>query len=148
MTFFQGHENYSIDSKGRVNIPARMRKVLSPDAHDTFTLTRGFKECISAYPKDEWEKVQTRLYEKNQYDEENDYVLSIMLWWVSEATLDAQQRIVLPKTLLDFAGIENKVLILGKMDHIEFWNPERFEQYRTSRKEPYEVTAAKVMRKE
>lgn len=148
MTFFQGHEQYSIDAKGRVNIPARMRKVLSPEANETFTLTRGFKKCISAYPLDEWEKIQKSLYFKNQFDEENDYVISMMLMWCSDATLDGQQRIVLPKKLLDFAGIESKVLILGKMDHIEFWNPDEFENYLNSRKEPYESVVAKVMRKD
>jgi len=147
MTFFQGHENYSIDAKGRVNIPAKMRKSLSQDAHDTFTLTRGFKNCISAYPLDEWEKIQMKLYEKNQFDEENDYVISMMLYWCVDSTLDAQQRIVIPKKLLDFAGIDSKVLILGKMDHIEFWNPDEFESLQNSRTEPYPVTASKVMGK-
>ncbi len=145
MTFFQGHEQYSIDAKGRVNIPAKMRKALSPEAHESFTLTRGFRKCISAYPLDEWEKIQKSLYEKNQFDEENDYVISMMLMWCVDTSIDAQQRVVLPKKLLDFAGIEGKVLILGKMDHIEFWNPEEFDKFMKSKSEPYEVIAAKVM---
>lgn len=147
MTFFQGHEYYSIDSKGRVNIPARMRKVLSPDANDTFTLTRGFKKCIAAYPLDEWEKIQKILYQKNQFDEDDDYIISMMLMWCSDTTLDGQQRIVLPKKLLDFAGIDSKVFILGKMDHIEFWNPDEFDRFAASRTESYESIASKVMSK-
>ena len=56
MSRFKGEETYSIDSKGRVNIPAKMRKSMSPDAGDTFVLTRGFETCIYAYPMDEWKK--------------------------------------------------------------------------------------------
>ena len=145
MTFFLGHENYSIDAKGRVNIPAKMRKSLSPESHDSFTLTRGLQKCIAAYPLDEWEKIQKILSEKNQFDEENDYLISIMLYWCVDATLDAQQRIVIPKSLLDFAGIESKVLILGKRGHIEFWNPDEYDRYVKSRDETYSSIASKVM---
>jgi MraZ protein len=147
MTFFQGHEIYVLDAKGRVNIPSNMRKSLSPEAKDSFTLTRGFRKCISAYPLDEWEKIKYELGSKNQFDEENDYVISVMLMWCRDVTLDGQQRIVLPKKLLDFAGIEKQVLILGKIDHIEFWNPDEFENIYSSNKEPYEAVAARVMRK-
>ena len=50
MSFFKGQETYSIDNKGRVNVPAKMRKSISPDANDTFIVTRGTDKCIVAYP--------------------------------------------------------------------------------------------------
>ena len=49
--------------------------------------------------------------------------------WSEEVKLDAQQRVTLPKNLLEFAGIDGKVAIIGMIDHIEFWNPEKFESY-------------------
>ena len=56
MAFYKGQETYSVDSKGRVNILVKMRRALSPEAQDTFILTRGSDRCISAYPLDEWRK--------------------------------------------------------------------------------------------
>ena len=50
MSFFKGQETYSIDDKGRVNVPTKMRKSIQPEAGDTFILTRGVDKCIVAYP--------------------------------------------------------------------------------------------------
>ena len=145
MAFFKGQETYSIDSKGRVNIPAKMRKSISPEANDTFTVTRGQEECIVAYPLDEWKKYEEKFVELNQYDSKNRFFLRKLLMWSEEVNLDGQQRISLPKKLLDFAGIENKVVIVGMVDHIEFWHPDKFEEYLSKFDESYEDVAANVM---
>jgi MraZ protein len=145
MAFFKGQELYSIDNKGRVNIPAKMRKALSPDANDTFTVTRGVDKCIVAYPLDEWRVIEERLEKLNQYDEKNRYFLRILLMWGEEVSLDGQQRISLPKKLLEFAEIDTKVKIVGMIDHIEFWNPDEFDKYLNRYSESYESIAEKVM---
>ncbi len=145
MGFFKGQEIYSIDAKGRVNIPAKMRKCISPDAADTFTVTRGKDNCIEAYPMDEWRKVEEKLINLNQYVEEDRYFLRKLLSWAEEVSIDSQQRMILPKKLVEFAGIEKKVLISGMMDHIEFWNPDTYEEYLGGRDESFESAAAKVM---
>lgn len=145
MAFFKGQESYSIDAKGRVNIPAKMRKSVSPDANDTFAVTRGVDKCIVAYPLDEWKNYESKFEQLNQYDSQNRYFLRTLLMWSEEVSLDAQQRIALPKKLLEFAGIEGKVKIVGMVDHIEFWNPEEFDKYLGGYSESYEDVAAKVM---
>lgn len=145
MAFFKGQEFYSIDSKGRVNIPAKMRKALSPEANDTFVLTRGVDKCIAAYPYDEWRKYEEKFEKLNQYDEKNRYFLRVLLMWSEEVKIDAQQRISIPKNLTEFAGIEGKAAIIGMIDHIEIWNPQAFEEYMSSRSESYEEVAEKVM---
>jgi len=145
MAFFKGQELHSIDSKGRVNLPVKMRRSISPEANDTFTITRGQDQCIVAYPLDEWKNYEQVFEELNQYDSKNRFFLRKLLMWSEEVSLDAQQRITIPKKLLDFAGIDNKVMIVGMVDHIEFWNPEKFEEYLNNHDESYEEVAAKVM---
>lgn len=145
MAFFKGQELHSIDNKGRVNIPAKMRRSITPDANDTFTVLRGQDNCIVAYPLNEWKSYEEKFEDLNQYNSKNRYFLRTLLMWSEEVALDAQQRIMIPKKLLDFAGIENKVLIVGMVDHIEFWNPEKFEEYLNNHDESYEEVAAKVM---
>lgn len=147
MAFFKGQELYSIDAKGRVNIPSKMRKSIAPEANDTFTVTRGTDNCIVAYPLDEWRRYEEKFEELNQYDEQNRYFLRRLLMWAEEVTVDAQLRVILPKKLLDFAGIDKKVMIVGMVDHIEFWNPDEYEKYLNSHEESYEAVAAKVMTK-
>lgn len=148
MAFLKGQEIYSADSKGRVNIPSKMRKSLSLDANNTFTVTRGVDNCIAAYPLDEWRKYEGQFEKLNHYDPQNRYFLRTVLMWSEEVVLDGQQRIQLPKKLLEFAQIENKVIIVGMGDHIEFWNPVEFEKYLNNHDEPYEVVASKVMTKD
>lgn len=145
MAFFKGQELYSIDSKGRVNIPAKMRKSIQPEAQDTFTLLRGHDECIVCYPLDEWRKYEKKFEELNQFDPENRYFLRTLLQWSEEVSLDGNQRISIPKRLLEFAKIENKVIIIGMIDHIEMWNPETFDNYMKSFTDTFEDVSKKVM---
>ncbi len=142
---FKGRENFSIDSKGRVNIPAKMRKSITAEANDTFVVTRGIDKCIVAYPSDEWKKYEESFQKLNQYDDKNRFFLRVVLPLCEEVTLDSQQRILLPKHLLEYAGIEGRVLVIGMMDHIEFWNPNEYEQYMREYNIPYKEVAKEVM---
>ena len=147
MSFFKGREIYSVDAKGRVNIPAKMRKSMSPDANDTFVVTRGPDDepCIYAYPLDEWRKFEENLKGLNQFNEQDRFFVRTLLYWADEVAFDGQFRIMIPKALMDFTRIEKNALILGAMDHIEIWNPEIFETYMSARTESYANVAASVM---
>jgi MraZ protein len=134
-----------VDNKGRVNIPAKMRRVLTPEAMDTFVLTRGVDKCIAAYPLDEWKKYEERFSKLNQYSERERFFLRSVLQWSEEAEIDGQQRISLPRKLQEFANISTKAVIVGMVDHIEFWNPEDFELYMNGFATSYEEAAASVM---
>ncbi len=147
MSFFKGREIYSVDDKGRVSIPAKMRKTLSPDANDSFVVTRGPDDdpCIYAYPQDEWRKVEDMLKQLNHYNDRDRYFVRTLLYWADEVSLDKQHRIMLPKPLIEFTQIDKSALILGSMDHIELWNPEIFESYLNKRTESYSSVAQVVM---
>lgn len=145
MGFFKGQETYSIDNKGRVNIPAKMRKSIAPEAGDVFVVTRGVDKCIVAYPMDEWRKYEERFSQLNHYNEKDRFFLRMILAWSEEVSIDGQQRVSLPKRHMEFAGIDGKVTIVGMIDHVEFWNPDVFENYLNGQAESYEDVAAKVM---
>jgi MraZ protein len=63
-TVFKGQFTYSIDSKSRISIPAKIRKHISPDANDTIVMTKGLSSCIDLYPLDEWQKIEEKLLKK------------------------------------------------------------------------------------
>ncbi len=146
MPGFKGQETYSIDTKGRVNIPLKMRRVMSPESNETFVLTRGTNKCVEAFPLEDWKKYEEKLAKLNHSDEKDRFVLRTILSWCEEVSMDGQQRISIPKKHLDFAGISNKVTIVGVIDRLELWNPEEFEQYQNSFNESYEQVAAAVMK--
>lgn len=145
MSGFIGQAERSVDSKGRVAIPAKMRAELSPEARETFTVTRGLEECIWIYPQNTWEKVETHLAEKTSFDRRNRIFRRMLLRWAEEVALDGQGRIVLPRPLQEFAQIDGEVLVIGQLDRIEVWNPVEYDQYEEEIDESYEQIAQQVM---
>jgi len=145
MGFFKGQEIRSIDEKGRVAIPQKMRKEIDPEAENTFTITHGLEQCIYAYPKNEWQIYEEIYKKKNQFNEKNRFFLRTLLEWSEDVTLDGQGRIPIPKELLEIAKIDGKAKVLGNVDHIEFWNPDIYQSYKESHGETYEEVAETVM---
>jgi MraZ protein len=146
MSSFKGSYMYSVDEKGRVNLPSKLRKYVSPDTNDTFVLTRGFEKCLFVYPIDEWNKMEENLRNLSGYDPEHRRFIRALLELASESQLDAQSRLSIPQELREYANIESEVRIIGTLDKIELWNPQIYDEYRTSQPESYESIAAKVMK--
>ena|ERR1035437_3200477 len=142
---FRGQYTYSIDAKGRVSIPAKLRKQLSPEADETFIMKQGINKCIEFYPLDQWQVQEEKLKSLNQFTPENTKFLYMHLHNVFEDSLDSQARILIPQILLTHAGIEKDVLIIGLLDKIVLWNPAIYLDYLKSSELSYEQLAAKVM---
>ena len=137
---------YAVDDKGRVNLPAKLRKYVSPEANETFVLTRGFEKCLFVYPVDEWNKLEVNLRNLSSYDPEHRRFIRALLELASESQLDGQARLSIPQELREYASIQNEVRIIGTLDKIELWNPKIYDEYKSTQPEPYESIAAKVMR--
>ena len=144
---FKGQFTYSLDSKGRVSIPSKLRKFISSEANDTIVMTKGTVKCIDIYPLDEWQKFEARLDNLNTFLPKDSRFIRILLQNASEDTLDSQSRILIPQHLLEYAKIEKEVLILGVHKKIEFWNPKIYAEYLEEFPETYEQIAAQVMAK-
>lgn len=145
MPGFKGQVTYSVDGKGRVAIPARMRACMSPEAGNTLVTTRGFEQCIFAYPLDEWQKIEKQISELNPYNRQHRAFTRRFMRWAEEVVLDAKGRVALQPPLLEYAGIEKTSLILGSQRYIEIWNPDRFSEYLDAETIDYETLAAEVM---
>ncbi len=145
MAGFKGQAEYSVDSKGRVAIPAKMRNDLSPEAKSTFTITRGFEQCIFLYPLNRWSEMENDFRGLNMFNQESRAFVRTILRWADEVSLDGQGRVSIPRPLIDFADIQDKALIIGSLDHIEIWNPALFETYLNAQTEDYESLAESVM---
>jgi len=147
MSSFKGSYEYSVDSKGRVNIPAKLRRYISSEANDTFVITRGYERCLFAYPLDEWNSLEQSVRRLSSSDPRLRYFERVLLQWATESQLDAQSRISIPRELLQFAGIENAVLIIGVLERIEIWNPQQYQEYLKTQGETYEEVAQRVFTK-
>ncbi len=135
-----------MDSKGRVAIPAKLRKAVSPEANETFVMVRGLVKCIDVYPLDLWNELVLKRVEKlDNFNSKADTFIRLLVTKSAVVSLDSQSRLLIPKTLIEYAGIENEVLILGAIRKIELWNPEIYEQYISENEAMYEQIANEVM---
>ncbi|NOZ75819.1 MAG: division/cell wall cluster transcriptional repressor MraZ [FCB group bacterium] len=125
---FTGQYRYTIDAKGRVNIPALFRKVLSPENNNTFIITRGQDPNIWIYPLIEWRIIENRLRELSALSPTNRSFVRSLTRWATPVVFDKQGRIQLTNDLIDYAGLEKDVVIIGVVNKIEIWNPQRLDR--------------------
>jgi transcriptional regulator MraZ len=142
---FRGQYTYSVDAKGRISIPAKLRRHVSAEANDTFVMTQGTGNCIDVYPLDQWQQFEEKLLKLNPFKPNDARFIRMILQHATEDTLDTQSRILVPQNLIEYAKIEKEVLILGALKKIEFWNPAVYAEYIKQSKETYEQIAAEVM---
>ena len=144
MSTFKGQFRYTIDTKGRINIPAKFRKTISPDANETFVITRGLEDCIYAYPLDEWNKIEEKLRQLSANQKDNRLFIRMTTSYASESQFDKQGRIAIPLYLIDLAKIKKDILIIGTLNKLEIWNPETYEEYVKNNGKSYEELAENI----
>lgn len=129
MTSFYGSFDYSVDAKGRVNVPAKFRKALSPEAEDTFIVTHGPGNCLRAYPKDVWNRRMAKIAALPATPD-NDKIRRFISGTSSDSVIDAQGRIMLSAAQMKYAEITKNVTIIGDMQgYIELWDSDRYRAH-------------------
>jgi len=125
MVFF-GEYLLSFSAPGRVVLPKKLRELLKGNV---FIITKGFDLCLAGYDKDDWEDrakslLGVSLLEKEQI-EKRRFLFSSAVY----LEIDDQGRFVIPRTLLTYANLSEKVIIVGVGDHFEIWNSEKWNNY-------------------
>ena len=127
MASFKGSYEHSLDEKGRVAFPSKLRKSLHPEAQERFTLLRGLERCLYLYPQDEWEKVEDKLARINSFSREGRTVKRNFLRFAEDVALDKQNRLALPPGLSEWAELTQKAVFIGSGERIEIWAPHVLE---------------------
>lgn len=133
MAFFTGSYKYSVDVKGRVNIPARYRSQIEEDSEGQFFyVARGPNINLSVFPPEVFENMIEGLErECGSYLEPNDNRRKYLntMATAQSCRCDKQGRLIVPKEHLEYAKINGEVKIVGLRNRIELWNPDLFDQY-------------------
>lgn len=115
---FMSEYNHTIDAKGRLTVPAKFREELG----DTFILTKGFDECLLAYPKCEWTLFEEKLLQLPQNNKNARSLIRHFMAGAVECEIDKQGRILIPQVLRDFAKLSKDVLLVGVGTKVEIWD--------------------------
>lgn len=129
---FMGEYHPSFDEKGRIAIPARLRKAFGENAIITkLVIAPSFDKCIIAFREDEWKNfVQNKLMVLSQGEQKNRMKMRFLLGGAAECELDKQGRIMIPSNLIEYAEIDGDVTILGVYDKIEIWSTKIYNDYK------------------
>jgi transcriptional regulator MraZ len=122
---FLGEFQHSIDTKGRVAIPARFRSKIERGA----VLTRGVESCLYIYPLETWELKARELDAAILDPRQRRMVERRFFGMAFECELDAQGRIVVPARYRQYAGLNGEAVVLGARDRFEIWSPAEWERY-------------------
>ena len=129
MSRFFGSEICMLDAKGRITVPARMRRNLAPEANDTFIIVRSFDACVNLYPADEFASFDAKLTAAlSEGDEDARKFVRGIYATAFEATLDSQGRINIPDHLLEWAGVKKETILVGNKGRLELWHPATYEK--------------------
>jgi transcriptional regulator MraZ len=132
---FRGSFSRSIDQKGRLALSKQFRRVTgvkrNGGAQPFLVLTRGLNDCVWGFTEDEWPKLEARLRANQLRDQNSRSFVLEMMRHVEDVGIDSLGRILIPQSHLDIAGLARgkEVLVLGMLDHLELWNPERYEKH-------------------
>jgi MraZ protein len=117
------------DVKGRVMVPAGLKKQLSPSMADGYVIKRAvFQPCLEMYPMNEWNELMQKMGQLNRFNRKNNDFIRRFTAGVRTVELDATGRLLIPKDLSSFAGIKKDLVISSAINIVEIWDKEKYEQ--------------------
>lgn len=147
MTGFLGEFEVKIDAKGRISLPANLKKQLSPAAQEKFVVNRGFEKHLVLYPMDEWRKISEQVNQLNIYVKKNREFVRRFHNGATEVELDNVNRVLVPKGLLEYAGVDKDVVLFAYSNRIELWAKEEYDSMINDDSEDFADLAEEVMGK-
>lgn len=122
---FIGEYRHSIDAKGRLIVPSRLRPAL---AGDEVVLTRWLEDCIAMWSSEGWEAIEEQLRALGNSDPNARSFVRIVAASAHADEIDKQGRISVPQHLREIAGIDRDVVVTGALTRVEIWSAERWRQ--------------------
>ena len=121
-----GEHKHSLDTKGRIAIPAKFRKDIKGGA----IITKGIDKCLFVFDMKEWNKFIEKMVSISIAKSNSRAFARLMLAGATDVKLDSQGRVLIPDYLREYAGLKEKVVVAGLYSRIEIWDVERWDKYK------------------
>ena len=116
------------DSKGRIMMPAPLKKQISTVISDGFVVKRSvFNKCLEIHPMSEWNKIVNQVNQLNRFIKKNNEFIRSYMSGLKIVNLDSSSRILIPKDLIVFAGLEKQIVLSSSVNIIEVWDKKEYE---------------------
>jgi MraZ protein len=140
-----GEFDCKLDAKGRMMVPSGLKKQLPNVDQEGLVVNRGFEKHLVIYPKKVWEEIVNELSKLNQFEAKTREFIRFFTRGATELTLDSAGRVNLPKSLLEYAGIDAEVVLACQFNKIELWSKSAYDNFMDSEPEDFAKLAEEVM---
>ncbi|MGP8216276.1 MAG: division/cell wall cluster transcriptional repressor MraZ [Bacteroidia bacterium] len=142
-----GEYECKLDEKGRLMLPAGLKKQLPNKEQKRFVVNRGLEKQLNLWPRKEWDKETSRLNQLNLYVQKNREFVRKFNNGATEVELDGSGRLLLPKTLMLHAGVDKDAVLFGFSNRIEIWSKLEYNKYMKQGADDFAALAEEVMGK-
>lgn len=131
MELLTGEYRNTLDEKGRILFPTRLRNELFSGSDRTVLIvTQAFDRCLWLYTLDEWKNISSKIMETaSPFNARNSLVLRHFIAPAQEVELDKSGRLSVPQSLREYAGLSKDCVILGISRYMELWDAQTYGQY-------------------
>lgn len=129
MDLITGTYDCKVDAKGRLMMPATLKKQLSSILPDGFVLRRSvFQKCLELYPMGEWQILMQKMNKLNKFKKKNNDFIRRFTAGAKIVDIDVNGRLLIPKDLTVFASISKNIVVASAINIIEIWDKDLYEQ--------------------
>lgn len=141
-----GVHECKVDTKGRLMLPSVIRQQLSDSSPKGFIVKRSvFQKCLELIPRNEWETQVSQVSKLNRFVKKNNDFIRLFMAGVREITPDNSGRILIPKELINYAGIEKEIVLASSLNCFEIWDTQSYNDTLSADAESFAELAEQVM---
>lgn len=139
-----GEYEVSVDAKGRFLLPAAFRKQLPEGSGETFVINRGFENCLVLYPMQTWNEISAKVDRLNDFKPKVREFKRLFRNGATQVEVDSAGRILVPKMLLERAGIQKDMVFTAQGNKVELWDKDTYYSYIDEHKDNFSDLAEEV----
>ena len=142
---FYGEFQHAIDRKGRLIIPAKFRQTLKTHGITSLFLTRGLDGCLFLMTEPDWRAQENRFKQIPLTKSEGRKFNRMFFSGAVEVSVDGLGRLLIPKSLKEFAQIREDTVIIGVSNRMEIWAREKWQEFYEASRKDFEAVAERIM---